>query len=406
MPVFAYRARDSHGRRVQGRVEARDAGQAAARLRSQGLVVLGLEPDRDLGVMLNRHRRGVGRRIAPRTLAVFCRQFATMVSAGLPLITALRTLAAQAPDSPLGRALRQVHEAVESGDSLARAFGRAGGAFPPLMIDLIAAGEVGGMLEDVLDRLALYLEREENLRQKIRSALTYPAVVLGAAVVIVAFLVTFVLPTFATTYADLGAELPRLTRLLLHLSHGLTAYWWVALLLAAATGVGLGALLRTEAAATAVHRWLLRLPVWGPLLRGRVLGRFCRVLGGLLHGGVPILRALAVVENIVGNKLVARAVRSAQAQVQKGRSLAAPLQESGVFPPLLTTMLATGEEAGRLEEMLSKVADFYESEVERLAERLAAALEPILIVLLTVVVGFIVLAMMLPIFDVWSSFEH
>ncbi len=402
--MYVYRARDSGGQMVRGRADADSEQEVIQRLRNQGLLVLELERDRDLQVMLQQQGTLFARRTSGKDLAVFARQFATMINAGLPVVTALKVQAKQTGNQRLKQALLHIAADVEAGEGLATAFARQGEVFPTVMVQMIAAGEVGGILDEVLLRLATQLEKDEAIRQKVRSAMIYPAIVTCVAVLVVIFLMTFVVPRFVEVYADLGADLPSVTKLLITVSGLLQRYWWGALTLMAVAAIGFRTWVRTEEGAIIWDRVLLRLPVFGPMMTKQSIGRFARTLGGLLTSGVTILKALAVVERTVGNRVVASAVRSALEEVRQGQNLVVPLRRSAVFPPMVLEMVSIGEETGTLEEMLAKVADFYEEEVQRTAERLSSSLEPIIIVGLAVTIGFIVASMMLPIFNLWSAF--
>jgi type IV pilus assembly protein PilC len=403
MPAFIYRARDAEGQLIRGRTDADSAQEVVARLRSQGLLVLEVDRDRDIQAMLQRPSLFSGK-IGGRELALFARQFATMVNAGLPVVTALKVLSRQAGHPRLKQALLAVAEDVEAGEGLAYAFSRQSQAFPMIMVQMIAAGEVGGILDESLSRLANQLEKDEVIRQKVRSALVYPIIVSCVAILVVIFLMIFVVPRFVEVYADMGAELPLVTRVLMAVSNLVKVYWWGVGGLLALAVIGLRQWFRTEAGALIRDRALLKLPIFGPMVSKQAIARFARTLGGLLSSGITILKALAVVERVVGNRVIAAAVRGALEEVRQGQTLVSNLQRSGVIPPMVLEMISVGEETGTLEEMLDKVADFFEEDVQRTAERLSASLEPLIIVGLAVTVGFIVAAMMLPIFNLWSAF--
>jgi len=402
MAVYAFRARDARGDVVVGRLEGESEAEVFRRLREQGLVAVSMEADRDIGRLAEWWRALTHRRVQHRQLALFCRQFATMFGAGVPVVEALNILARQSADVTQRRSLERVAYCVSAGETLAAAFSRLGDYFPPLLIHLIAAGEAGGMLEDVLQRLAEQLEHEESLRQKIRSALTYPVAVSVLACGVVLFLLLYVLPRFMDVYDDLGVQLPLITRTLLFtwrlVSHG----WWALPVVAALVGAGVGAVARTPGGALRLDRLLLRLPVAGPMLLKAAIARFCRTLGGLLQSGVPIIRALQVVERITGNRVITAAVRHVREEVGEGHRLAEPLAHAHLFPPMVLEMVAVGEETGRLEHMLGKVATYFEDDVRATADRLASVVEPVLICGLAASVGLIVVAMMLPLFEVWT----
>jgi len=389
---------------VSGKVDAESEKDLVARLRNQGFMVLAIEKDRDLGAMMQQPGSFFQRRISGKDLAVFSRQFATMINAGLPVVTALKVLSRQAGNARLSNALTQIASDVEAGDSLQTAFARQGDAFPTVMVQMIGAGEVGGILDEVLTRLANQLEREEIIRQKVRSALVYPIIVSCVAVLVVVFLMIFVVPKFVEVYADLGADLPFLTKALITVSGGVKTYWWAVAAGVAATAVGLRYWLKTEQGALMWDAFMLKVPIFGPMVSKQAIARFGRTLGGLLSSGVTILKALAVVEKVVGNRVISNAVHNALEEVRQGQNLVMPLRRSQVFPPMVLEMISVGEETGTIEEMLVKVADFFEDEVQRTAERLSASLEPVIIVGLALTVGVIVASMMMPIFDLWSAF--
>lgn len=405
MPVYTYRARDGTGHTVRGRADAETDRDLAARLRNQGLFVLGVEPERDIQEMI-KDRGGVfSRRITTAEMAVFLRQFATMINAGLPIVTALKVQVRQSANPQLRKVLAEVLADIEAGESLSAAFGRRGDIFPPVMVHMVAAGEVGGILDDVLNRLAMQLEKDEQTRQKVRSALLYPIIVSCVAVLVVIFMMVFVVPRFTELYTDLGAELPVSTTVLIAVSTAVQRLWLVGLLGAMGLGFGIRQWRKTDAGALLWDRFWLKVPIFGPLMLKQCVSRFARTLAGLQSSGVTILRALAVVEKTVGNRALGRAVIQALEEVRQGSRLVSPLQRCGLFPPMVIEMISVGEETGTVEEMLVKVADFYDEEVQRTAERLSGSLEPIVIVFLATTVGFIVISMMAPIFNLWTLIQ-
>ncbi len=404
LPVYVYRARDGAGELVQGRADVGSERELIMRLRNQGLLVLGIETERDLSVVMNQQGSLFNRRVSGKDLAIFARQFSVMIKAGLPAVQCLRVLARQTANRRLAKSLERISNDVEAGDGLSEAFARHAGIFPQATIQMIAAGEVGGILDDVLERVATQLEKDEMVRQKIRSALVYPSIVVCVAVLVVAFLMMFVVPQFVQVYADMDATLPVPTRLLMSVSHATRTYWWAFLAAAVTIYFGLKAWWATSNGAMIRDRVILKIPVAGMLVTKTSIARFGRTLSGLLSSGVPILKALLVVERTIPNRVIAAVVRDALEEVQEGQSLVVPLRRSTVFPPMVVEMLAVGEETGTISEMLSKVADFFEAEVERTAERLSSMLEPLIIVFLAVTVGFIVISMMLPVFNLWTMF--
>ena len=403
MPRYRYRARDGAGAAVEGFLEAAGEPEALGRLRDQGLFVVRLDVDRDIGAGLMRSlslgARGAGRRIPLRDLALFCRQFSTMIGAGVPIVQTLRVIARQGASARLVRAVDGVVRDLEGGETLSAAFNHRR-EFPPMMVNMVAAGEVGGVLEGVLERLARHFEREHAVTQKVKSSLYYPAAVVLVALFVVTFLLLFVLPNYVTLFQDMGATLPLPTRIVLTISSLLRRYWYVLAGAVVAAFLGLRQARRTPAGRLQFDRFALMMPLVGPVLSKLALARFARTLGALMASGVPILTAMQVVEGAVGNVVLGNAVRRAQDAVRNGQSIALPLRASGVFPPMIIEMVGVGEEIGAMDAMLYKVADFYEQEIDRSVERLTALIEPVMIILLGGVVGFILVSIVMPMFQV------
>jgi len=402
---YNYRARDATGRNVEGSVEGESERQVIEKLRGRGLVVTHIEVSRDINL---KSIGGLGRRqatpgkVSLKALAVFCRQFATMIGAGVPILTSLRILADQTENRRLGAALKKVAGEIEAGETLTNAFRKQEATFPLILTNMIAAGEVGGILEDVFERMGEHFEKENAVTQKVRSAMVYPLVVSIVAVGVVIFLVGWVLPNFVALFQSSGVALPTPTMILLGMSHVLRAYWYLfaaALILAS---VGFRRWASTEKGALRLDAIALRLPIFGTLVLRRSLSRFCRTLSTLLKSGVPVMVAMSVVEKTVGNRVVARVVRRAQVALRDGLPMSGPLRESGVFPAMVIEMMVVGEETGAIDTMLQKVADFYDKEIDSAVERLTAMLEPLIIVALGGVVAFILVSMIMPMFDVFQ----
>lgn len=402
MPNYSYRAWDSAGQPVTGVIAGNSEAQAVEQLRSRGLVVSRLELNKDVDLRQSWRRYREGRPVSLTDLALFSRQFATMIAAGVPILQSLRVVAGQAKGRPLSAVLTAVAGDIEAGASLTEAFHRRGEQLPELLVHMVAVGEAGGVLEEVLLRLADLYERENTINQKTRSALIYPVVVLGAAVLVAGFLVIVILPQYATLFASQGATLPWPTRFLLGLSRVLRRGWPALLALALLAGFGLRHLHRQPRWAKRFDVWKLRVPIWGSLTVNRGMSLFSRTLGTLLRTGVPILPSLSVVGRGLGNGALEGPLAKAQQAVRDGRSMLAPLRESPFYPSMLLEMMAVGEEAGSLDLMLFKAADYYDREVSTTVDRLTALIEPALVLLLGAVVGFIVLSMVLPIFDSWQ----
>ncbi|RJQ30632.1 MAG: type II secretion system F family protein [Peptococcaceae bacterium] len=400
--TYVYRVRNQTGRIVTGRVEAEGEAAAAALLRQRKYFIVEVKPvtvrkkNADLNGMFEK-------KVSLKHLAIFCRQFATIIGAGVPLLGALNILRQQTESKKLKEVLGQMTDYLEEGHTFTEAVRRHNDVFPNIFTSMVEAGEVGGVLEQSMERLATHFEKDHELREKIKSAMTYPAVVVSIACIAVYVLLAFVLPKFVGMLTDAGVALPLPTRIVVFLSGVLSHYWYVVLGSLVLFIFLLGRFRRTEAGKEALDRAVLRMPVFGPLGRKVIISRFSRTLATLIHAGVPILQALEVIQNVVDNRLVVKAIREAGVGVTGGLAMAEPLEKSGVFPPMVTRMIAVGEETGSLEDLLTKIADFYDREVEATVARLSSALEPVLIVGMGVVIGFIIISIMLPMLNVMSG---
>jgi len=403
MPYFNYTIRDANGQTRSGKVEAPNAEELKKRLQAEGLQVLEVTEDRKAP----RVPAGGYGRVKLSDLAIFARQFSTMLDAGVSLIRCLDVLQAQTNNARLRKILMDLSARVESGESLSRSMARHPKAFSQLIIGLIRAGEVGGVLEESLQRIAAFLEKDVELRRKIRSALTYPVIVLLAAIGIVIFLVSWLVPQFAQLFKELDIkELPAPTQFLVDLSALFTQRWYVVIIAVVAILIAYKLFVSTRVGRRVADRVKLRVPVFGPLHHKIVMARFSRTMGTLLASGVPILQAMETVAGVVGNSVVSDAVIESRARIREGEKIADPLQRSKMFPPMVVHMVSVGEESGSLDHMLNKIADFYENEVEMTIASLTAAIEPVMIVLLGVIVGFIVIAMFLPMIEVISNLSQ
>ncbi|MDN5344485.1 MAG: type pilus assembly protein PilC [Clostridia bacterium] len=400
MVRFSYRARDGAGRRQQGQLEAGDAREALALLNTRGLVVLRLTPGKAApGAGL---RGLVPARLARAELALFSRQLAGMIGAGVPIINALETMARQTRNRTLAGILRQVVQDLHQGLFFWQALARHQPLIPRLYSSMVRAGEAGGSLEEVLKRLADHYEREHKVYTSLKGAMTYPLVVGCAAAGIAVFLVVGVLPRFAELFASMGGVLPAPTRLLLGVADfcRYRAGFWLPLLLAA---FALFNYLRRQEGFQEMRDLLaLRLPVLGSINLQLLTARFGRTLATLVAGGIPVLEALDIGREVVGNRHVSRAVAAARETVREGGSMARPLERSGLFAPMFIQMLQVGEETGHLVEMLDRMATFLEQETDAILARLSALLEPLLVLMMAAVVGVIVAAIILPMFDAVS----
>ena len=395
MATFAYAGRKKSGERVSGERAAESIEDAVSALRREQIFVTRIEPARTV----RRRPAGHRREVKSRNLAAFTRQLAVMIDAGLPLVDCLDLLGAEEPDRGLARAIRQTRSDVERGSSLADAMAKHPAVFDSLYGNMIAAGETGGILDTILERLAIYIEKEVKLKGQVTSALIYPLAVLTIATVVVGVILWKVIPTFAALFTGLGAELPLPTRIVVACSEWLVESlpWLVAG--AAAGSFGLGRYAATPQGRRVLDGRLLALPVLGPLLRKIAVARFCRTLGTLIASGVPILDGLDITASTCGNAVIEDGLRATRRSIERGDSMAAPLRHTTVFPPMVVQMIGVGEATGALDTMLGKIADFYEEEADAAVAGLVALLEPLMVGFLGVVVGGIVIAMYLPMFD-------
>lgn len=402
MPVYSYSFRDPNGGVQKGTAEAEDEQSLRQRFAEQGLEVIEVTMIKKAGKSKKKNFGKVKRGL----LAVFCRQFSTMVDAGVSLVRCLDVLSRQTKDPKLKKILLDLGERVESGESLSNSMKRHPRTFDNLFIGLIRAGEIGGVLEESLQRLAAFLEADVALRRKVKSAMTYPVLVMFAAIGIVIFLVVWVVPQFAALFKDIGLkdeDFPAATKFLIDLSANFQKNWHIMIITVVTVWIAWKLFTSTRFGRRAADRMKLLIPVFGPLHHKVCMARFSRTMGTLLTSGVPILQAMETVSGVVGNSVMADAVLDARAKIREGERIGEPLEDSRLFPPMVVHMIGVGEESGSLDFMLQKIADFYEAEVEATLASLTAALEPILIVFLGFVVGFIVIAMMMPMVKVIES---
>ncbi|MCC6848531.1 MAG: type II secretion system inner membrane protein GspF [Deltaproteobacteria bacterium] len=398
MPLYVYRGLDAGGRAVGGVVDADSPRGARQKLRRTGVFPTDLSEDRGTGST----RRVAARRserVPAAELAAVTRQFSTLVAAGLPLVEALGALSEQAERPLLGRTLAQVRQEVTEGSALAEALARHPRLFASLYVNMVRAGEASGALPVVLERLADYTENQARLLAKVRTALTYPAIMLLLSGTILFFLLSYVVPKVTRIFQETHQQLPLPTRFLLGLSDFVAHWWWLVLALAAGAVLGVARWARTPAGRARVDRLLLAAPYFGRLTQKLAVARFARTLSTLLASGIGLLPALDIVKSIVDNTVLAGAIERARDAIREGQSIAPPLRESGLFPPLVVHMVAVGERSGELPAMLAKAADTYDDEVENAVGALTTILEPVIIVFMGGVVLFIVLAILLPIFE-------
>jgi len=402
MATFAYSGRTRAGQTVTGERVADSIDGAVAALRREQILVTQINPVKE-AAKAAAPKALKGKSVSAKNLAVFTRQFSVMIDAGLPLVQCLDILGTQEEDKNFSAVILATRTDVESGASLADAMKKHPKAFDGLFTNMVAAGEAGGILDTILKRLATYIEKAVKLKSQVKSAMVYPVAVIVIAAVVVGVILWKVIPTFANLFAGLGAELPLPTRVVIALSNNLVRFgpFLIAGLFGAAFGVK--SFYATPRGRTLIDGMLLKLPVMGSLLRKIAVARFCRTLSTLLASGVSILEALEITARTAGNAIIEDAILTTRKSIERGETIAQPLKETAVFPAMVVQMIGVGEATGALDTMLSKIADFYEEEVDVAVAGLLTLLEPIMIAFLGVVVGGIVIAMYLPIFDLISK---
>ncbi len=394
MAVFVWKGRTMAGETQAGEVTFERQDEALDFLRKKRILVTSLK-EKPKGFQLAMPQSAG---VSTKDMAIFTRQFATMISAGLPLVQCLEILAAQTAKPGFAKVIADVTHEVEAGSTLADALGKNKKVFDDLFRNMVQAGEAGGILDDILLRLAQYIEKADALKRKIQGAMIYPAVVLTVAMGATAFMLIFIIPTFAKMFTDFGGELPLPTKIVLGASHFLTSFWWA--MAAAIVGffVWINWYYKTDSGQKVLDGLMLKIPVLGDVLLKGAVARFTRTLGTLISSGVPILQGLEITARTAGNRVIADAILMARSSIREGETVGAPLKQSGVFPPMVVQMISVGEQTGALDEMLTKIAVFYEAEVDQAVDNLTSIIEPVMIVLMGGIVGGMVVAMYLPMF--------
>ncbi len=399
MPIFVWKGRTLAGEAQSGEIEVGRQDEAIDLLRKKKILVTSMRPKAG---SFKLPKFGGGSGVTTKDLAIFTRQFATMISAGLPLVQCLDILSKQASKPSFGRVIGEVTHEVEAGATLADALGKHKNVFDDLFRNMVAAGEAGGVLDEILMRLATYIEKADALKRKVQGAMVYPAVVLSVCVGAAAFMLIFIIPTFAKMFTDFGGELPLPTKIVLMLSTGLQRFWWVIVLGVIGASIAFKRYRATEAGHKNIDAAMLRMPVLGDVLLKGAVARFTRTLGTLIASGVPILAGLEITARTSGNKIISEAIMTARASISEGETVSAPLKASGVFPPMVVQMISVGEQTGALDEMLTKIAVFYEAEVDTAVDSMTSIIEPLMIVMMGGMVGGMVVAMYLPMFKLIS----
>jgi len=399
MARFKYSGRDRRGKK-DGVINAASKREAMLQLRAEGVRVLEINevPESFLTKDIS-----IGNPVKLQQFVIYLRQFSTLLKAGVSVVDSTQILAAQTDSKALKKALLDIEQELREGNPLSDAAAKHKKIFTPMFINMVRAGEAGGNMDETLDRLAEHFEKQHNTRQKIKSAMAYPIAVGIVAIAVVIFLLVSVVPTFVSMFADFGAELPAITRFVLKSSEFMQAYWWLVVLFFVCIVAGIGIIRKNAQTKYYLDYFILRIPVFGKMLQKAVLARMTRTLSSLFTSSVPILQAMTIVEKVVENEVIARVVRESRNALEKGRSMTEPMKKHWAFPPLVTQMIAIGEETGSLDAMLGKVADFYEKEVENSTDRIKSLIEPIMIVLLAGVVGTIVTSIMVPMLEIFNQ---
>lgn len=400
MAKFKWEGISARGEVLRGEMEAPTRDAVITRLRSQRIQPVpakvrqrGGGLDRDFTIP------GLGEKVKTRDIVVFTRQFSTMIDAGLPIVQCLDILGQQTTVKPMRKAIRGIKDDVEAGATLADSLGKHKKIFDDLYVNMVSAGEIGGILDVVLQRLAVYMEKAAKLVAKIKGAMIYPASIVFVAAVVTAILLLYVIPVFAELFSSFGQALPAPTQFVINLSNAAIAYFWLIIGSVVAAALALRYSYKTEKGRLVIDGILLKVPIFGDLFRKAAVARFTRTLGTLVSSGVPILDALAITAKTAGNRVVEKAVLATRVSIAEGRTISEPLAQSGVFPPMVCQMIAVGETTGALDQMLAKIAEFYEDEVDNAISNLTALMEPVVIVFLGVVIGGLVISMYLPIFQ-------
>ncbi|MCP1159961.1 type II secretion system F family protein [Bacillus infantis] len=398
MPRYKYSGRDMKGKK-SGIISAASKREAMLQLKKDSIRVTELN---EVAETLLTKELTIGNPVKLQDFVIYLRQFSTLLRAGVTVVDATGILSEQTESKALKKALVEVEQDLREGNPLSDAAAKHRKIFSSMFVNMIKAGEAGGNMDDTLERLAVHFEKQHFTKQKIVSALAYPVAVAIIAVAVVIFLLVSVVPTFVEMFKDFGGELPAITQFVLSSSEFMQAYWWIVVILFIAVFVGFTAIRSNKSSKYYLDYALLRMPIFGKMLQKAALARMTRTLSSLFASSVPILQAIAIVENVVENEVVAKVLKKSRTSLEEGRSLTEPMRKHWVFPPLVSQMIAIGEETGSLDEMLSKVADFYEREVESSTDRLKSLIEPLMIVFLAGIVGTIVTSIMVPMFEIFN----
>ncbi|MED1204802.1 type II secretion system F family protein [Heyndrickxia acidicola] len=401
MARFKYMGRDRSGKK-SGVISADSKREAMIKLKEQGIRVIEMQ---EMPETLLTKDISIGKPVKLKHLVIFMRQFSTLIHAGVTIVDATRILSAQTESKHLGKALGEIEQELREGKSFSEACAKHNRIFEPLFVNMVRAGEVSGSMDETLDRLGEHYEKQNNTKQKVVSALAYPIVVAFISIAVVIFLLVAVVPTFVNMFSQFGGKLPAITQFVIDSSHFMQQYWYLVVLFLILIVVFFMLVKQNKKSKYYLDYFLLRLPIFGSIIQKSTIARMTRTLSSMFSSSVPILQALTMVETIVENEVVAKVIRKSRDSLERGRSLTEPMRNHWAFPPLVSQMISIGEETGSLDGMLSKVADFYEKEVETATDALKSLIEPLMIVVLSALVGTIVTAVIVPMFDIYNNVQ-
>lgn len=402
MPVYRYQGRDKGGKGKTGRVSAENRKEAIKKLRDMNVAVTKIE---ELTGILYKDIPLGTKKVKSRDFIIYLRQFSTLLQAGVSLVDATKTLAEQTSSKILKKTLEELVQSLEAGKPYSEGAEKYHHVFPPMFVNMMRAGEAGGNMDEILDRMASYYEKHYQARQKVKSAMTYPVTVGIISIMIVIFLLSTVVPTFASMFASFGGELPLITKMVMNMGGFFQHFWWLFVLAAMSIYIGFRMILSKPKTKYYLDYALLKLPVFGTLLQKAELAKLTRTLSSLFASSVPILQSLSIIERILGNEVMIKVMRESRASIETGQSMSVPMEKHWVFPPMVTQMIAIGEKSGTLDMMLDKVADFYDMEVDNATDQIKSLIEPMMIVFLAVAVGGIVAAIAVPMFKIFETIQ-
>lgn len=403
MPGFSYVAVDKRGKEKRGNIEAENRDKVADILKNDGLIPVSIK---EQGLLNKEIDFSIGKKVKPRDLSVFCRQFVSITQAGVPMKEALQMLAEQTENKWLKRAVSEVLTSVEKGNTLADSMRGESDVFPPMLVNMVEAGESSGSLEMAFSRMAVHFEKEAKLKATIKKATIYPIILVIAAIGVIAVMLLFVIPIFIDMFADLDIEMPAITMWVMNTSKWTTAHWYIILAVVVGLVVAYKLLYRTEQGRLVIDEIKMKMPLFGKLTVKTACAQFARTMSTLLTSGISTIDALETVSKVVNNIHYTNAMLKAREEVMKGIPLSEPLQESGIFPPMVYHMTGIGEETGNIEEMLAKLADYYDEEVEMTTQSVLAAMEPLIIVFMALIIGTLVIAVISPIATMYDGLDN